>query len=95
ISGILWNPRVNEFVTSHGHPQNQLTLWNYPSMEISAHLISHTNRVLAITLSPDGTTVASVGADETLRLWKCFESAPKQSHIRDREIEEKMRITLH
>lgn len=77
VSGVVWNPRCDEFVTSHGHPQNQLTLWTYPSMEIGANLVSHTDRILGLTLSPDGTSVASIGADETVRIWKCFENKPK------------------
>lgn len=32
----------------------------------------HTSRVLHMAMSPDGTTVVSAAADETLRLWKCF-----------------------
>ncbi|KII73968.1 Cell division cycle protein 20 [Thelohanellus kitauei] len=83
ISGVVWNPRSDEFVTSHGHPQNQLTLWTYPTMEIGANLISHTDRILSIALSPDATTVASIGADETLRLWKCFEPPTKPSRSDD------------
>ena len=35
-------------------------------------LYGHTDRVLYMTLSPDGSTVASAAADETLRFWKCF-----------------------
>jgi len=38
-----------------------------------ADLSGHSARILALALSPDGTTVASVAADETLRFWKCFE----------------------
>jgi len=32
--------------------------------------------VLHMAQSPDGTTVVSAGADETLRFWKCFAEAP-------------------
>lgn len=30
-------------------------------------------------MSPDGTTVLSAGADETLRLWKCFIKNPTKT----------------
>ena len=36
-------------------------------------LKAHTGRVLGLCASPDGTTIASVAADETLMLWNCFE----------------------
>ena len=38
----------------------------------TAELLGHTERVLHLAISPDNTTVVSAGADETLRLWKCF-----------------------
>jgi WD40 repeat protein len=36
-------------------------------------------------MSPDGSTVLSAGADETLRLWKCFAPDPtkKKKEITD------------
>lgn len=37
-----------------------------------AELTGHTSRVLHLAMSADGSTVLSAGADETLRLWKCF-----------------------
>lgn len=37
-------------------------------------LTGHSCRVLHMVLSPDGQTVISASADETLRLWKCFAS---------------------
>lgn len=48
------------------------------SSGLTAHSSSsgHTARILNLTMSPDGTTVASVAADETLRLWRCFEMDP-------------------
>lgn len=41
-----------------------------------AELTGHTARVLHLATSPDGSTVLSAGADETLRLWKCFAADP-------------------
>ena len=39
-------------------------------------LTGHSCRVLHMALSPDGQTVISASADETLRLWKCFATDP-------------------
>lgn len=42
-----------------------------------AEMTGHMSRVLHLAQSPDGTTVCSAAADETLRFWKCFaEAAP-------------------
>lgn len=35
-------------------------------------LTGHTARILQMAMSPDGSTVMSAAADETLRLWNCF-----------------------
>uniref|UniRef100_A0A804PNL3 Cell division cycle 20.1, cofactor of APC complex n=1 Tax=Zea mays TaxID=4577 RepID=A0A804PNL3_MAIZE len=65
---------------------NQLTLWKYPSMVKMTELTGHTSRVLFMALSPDGCTVASAAADETLRFWNVFgapetpKPAAKASH---------------
>lgn len=37
-----------------------------------AELTGHTQRVLHSAVSPDGSTVVTAGADETLRFWRCF-----------------------
>lgn len=52
---------------------NQMTIWKYPDMSKVCDLYGHTNRILMMCMSPDEQVVASVGADETLRIWKCFE----------------------
>ena len=40
-------------------------------------MTGHNSRVLHLAQSPDGVTVCSAAADETLRFWKCFaEAAP-------------------
>lgn len=39
-------------------------------------LTGHSCRVLHMAMSPDGQTVVSAAADETLRIWKCFATNP-------------------
>nr|CAD7396310.1 unnamed protein product [Timema cristinae] len=50
--------------------------WSSTYKELVAELTGHTARVLHLAMSPDGTTILSAGADETLRLWKCFMPDP-------------------
>ncbi|KAM3270817.1 hypothetical protein P3S67_029019 [Capsicum chacoense] len=62
----------SELLSSHGFTDNQLTVWKYSSMTKISELFGHTSRVLHMAQSPDGYTVATVAADETLRLWNGF-----------------------
>jgi cell division cycle protein 20 (cofactor of APC complex) len=80
VCALQWNPYDREILSSHGFVNNQLCIWKYPQMKKIADLRGHTSRVLHLALSPDGTTVASAAADETLRFWKVFE--PSQSALR-------------
>ncbi|KAL0619876.1 Cell division cycle protein 20-like protein [Plecturocebus cupreus] len=76
VCSILWSPHYKELISVHGFSQNQLVIWKYPTMAKVAELKGHTSQVLSLTMSPDGATVASAAADETLRLWCCFELDP-------------------
>ena len=78
VSSILWSQHSKELVTGHGYLQNQLTVWKYPSMTRIAELTGHQDRVLQLAMSPDGSTVVSLGADESIRLWKVFESCTER-----------------
>lgn len=73
VCSLQWSKHVKELVSSHGFSQNQLAIWKYPSMLKQAELTGHGNRVLHTAISPDGTTVVSAAADETLRFWKVFD----------------------
>ena len=72
VCALAWNPHERELLSSHGFSMNQLTLWKYPTMTKIKELTGHTARVLHLAASPDGSTVCSAGADETLRFWRVF-----------------------
>ena len=79
VCALVWNTDGDELVSSHGFSQNQLTLWNYPTMSKMAELTGHTSRVLHLARSPDGETVVSGAPDETLRFWKVFGGSSKHA----------------
>lgn len=79
VCALLWSKSYKELISAHGYANNQLTIWRYPSMVKQIELTGHTSRVLQMALSPDGNTVISAGADETLRLWNCFTPDPVAS----------------
>lgn len=72
VSSIVWNSDYKELITGHGFSQNQLTIWKYPNLTKLSDLTGHSSRVLLLVRSPDGTTVASVAGDETIRLWNVW-----------------------
>lgn len=78
VSSLLWSNEYKEIISGHGFSKHELGIWKYPSMRKVADLIGHTARVLCMCLSPDGSMVASAGADETLRIWNCFSVDPSK-----------------
>jgi cell division cycle protein 20 (cofactor of APC complex) len=77
VSSLLWNKEHREIISGHGFADNQLSIWSYPTLQKVQDLTGHSERVLSMAMSPDGSTVVSAAADETLRFWKCFASEPK------------------
>jgi len=82
ICGILWNEEYKELVTGHGFSHNQLTVWKYPAMTKVVDLKGHTQRVLLLMKSPDGSTIASAAGDETIRMWKIWPHKDKKVESR-------------
>ncbi|KAJ0466064.1 putative transcription factor WD40-like family [Helianthus annuus] len=81
ICALEWNKHYKELVSAHGYSarderRNNLSLWRYPSMVKSGDLTSHSGRVLQLAQNPDGLTLVSASADETLRFWEIFGPVP-------------------
>ena len=72
VCAIQWSDTYKELVSSHGFSDNQLCLWKYPTMSKVREFRGHNARVLHMSLSPDGSTIVSAGADETIRFWEIF-----------------------
>jgi cell division cycle protein 20 (cofactor of APC complex) len=72
VCALQWNPHEKEILSSHGFARNQLSLWKYPTLAKIKDFDGHTARVLHMATSPDGCTVVSAAADETLRFWDIF-----------------------
>ena len=87
VCSLLWNPFEKEILSSHGYARNHLCLWKYPSMAKVKELEGHTSRVLHLACSPDGGTVVSAAADETLRFWDIFAPPSKSKNGRKRGAE--------
>lgn len=80
VCSLLWSQNSRELVSSHGFSRNQICVWKYPTLAKIAELTGHTSRVLYTALSPDGRTVASASADESLRFWKVFDSVAESKN---------------
>ena len=80
VCSLLWSPHHREIVSSHGFSQNQLVLWKYPTMQKLQEFTGHTARVLHLDQSPDGSSVVSAAADETLRFWDIFGTRSKSKN---------------
>ncbi|XP_037644115.1 cell division cycle protein 20 homolog isoform X1 [Sebastes umbrosus] len=76
ISSLVFAPNYKELVSAHGYAHNNVVIWKYPALTRVAELNGHEDRVLSLILSPDGSTVATVAGDETIRMWKSFEVDP-------------------
>ncbi|XP_074545382.1 cell division cycle protein 20 homolog [Halichoeres trimaculatus] len=86
ISSLVFAPNHKELVSAHGFVHDNVVIWKYPSFTRVAELNGHENRVLSLSLSPDCSAVATVAADETIRLWKCFEVDPVEKKAKERMI---------
>lgn len=80
VSALLWSKNERELLSSHGFPNNQFTLWKFPSMNKIMKFTAHESPVLFMAQSPDGCRVASAAADERLKIWNIFGTPDVPKH---------------
>ncbi|RKO96574.1 hypothetical protein CXG81DRAFT_13355 [Caulochytrium protostelioides] len=73
VTSITWSRHYKELLTTHGFPDNHLSIWNYVRQSKVVDLPGHDARVLHAAQSPDGQVVATGAADENINFWKAFE----------------------
>ncbi|KAJ9525874.1 hypothetical protein QJQ45_009250 [Haematococcus lacustris] len=82
VKAIAWCPfQSNLLATGGGTADRCIKFWNtHTGVNLSSidtgsqvgELTGHQGRVLHMATSPDGSSVVSAGADETLRFWRVF-----------------------
>ncbi|KAI0465295.1 hypothetical protein LJB42_000523 [Komagataella kurtzmanii] len=85
ISSLHWgysNTTGREIVATHGYPNNSISIYSYPTLHKTGVINdAHDARILNSALSPDGTTLATVAADESLKFWKLFDINRRKSTL--------------
>lgn len=73
VTSLRWSSHYKELASTSGFPDNSISIWSYPSLVKNIEIPAHESRVLHSCLSPDGQTLATAAADESLKFWKVFE----------------------
>lgn len=78
VCSLRWSRNSTEFVTTHGYPKNWIKVFDYDEKICRlAKFSDHSGRILHQAMSPDGTTIVTGSADETLKFWKIFPEKSK------------------
>ena len=85
VSSLHWGQTYDsqsamnrEIVATGGAPGNAVSVFNYDTKHKVAEIPhAHESRICTAQLSPDGTTLATVGGDENLKFYRVFEERRK------------------
>ena len=89
VSAVIWSNHGRELCSSHGYYEHQLSLWKFgqgSSLTKVRDLESHQRGILSMVRSPDGSTVVSASADESLQFWNVFGPSPNTRKSRRRPV---------
>jgi cell division cycle 20-like protein 1 (cofactor of APC complex) len=72
VCNIAFSKISKEMVSTHGYSDNLILLWDCEKMDVKATLKGHKDRVIYLSLGPDGRRIVTGAGDETLRFWELF-----------------------
>lgn len=72
VCSLVWSKNTQELISTANTSCNPIVIWKYPELKKKCALLGHSMRVLYVALGPDGSSIASGSADETIRFWKVF-----------------------
>jgi len=78
ITTMAIRPDGRMLATGAGWTETNIKLWEIPTFRPVGELSGHAGWIMALRFSPDGQTLASASADQTMRLWH----VPTQKEIR-------------
>ncbi|OMH81595.1 WD repeat-containing protein slp1 [Zancudomyces culisetae] len=77
VTSLVWSKHYKEIASTHGYPDNVVTLWSYPDLSKIIDIPAHDTRILHSSISPDGQVLATLASDENLKFWRLFENTKK------------------
>ncbi len=77
VNGVCALSADQSTIVSAGSNSNEVKLWEVASGVTRLALTGHTEGLLALAISSDGTTAASGGYDATARIWDMASGGPK------------------
>ena len=57
-------------LSTSGYNRNDISWWHYPSLRRLASLPAHGSRILQTCMSPDGQSLVTAAANESLKFWR-------------------------
>ena len=72
VSNLAWLKHTNELISTHGTPNNQVHMWQWPSLEKSETITGHSQRILYLAVSPSEEVIVTGSSDESLRFWNIY-----------------------
>lgn len=95
VTSLRWSTSYKELVSCSGFPDNSLSIWSYPTLVKNTEIPAHESRVLHSALSPDGQTLATAAADESLKFWSVWEKRPgSASIVAERKLSAFQQVTI-